>query len=247
MVTPTVITMGINMTTESALLPDSGCDPLQLARLLQLASPALPVGAFAWSEGLEKAVEFGWVKDEETAREWILGVLTHSTARVDVPMFQRLYQAWSVDDQQQVRAHSQWLLACRESMELRSGDRHLGQALARVLVALGESRASVWCRDQDASFAALFALAAARWNIKSSSAAVALMWSWCENMVAAAIKLVPLGHSAGQRVLFSAGAMLPTLCESGFALEQRYIAGSAPGLAIASSAHESQRTRLFRS
>ena len=128
------------MNIEPPLSSDSGCDSLQLARLLQLASPALPVGAFAWSEGLEKAVELGWVKDEATAKDWILGVLTHSTARIDVPMFQRLYQAWSVDDQQQVREHSQWLLACRESMELRSGDRHLGQALARVLVTLGESR-----------------------------------------------------------------------------------------------------------
>lgn len=239
--------MVLGMSTETAMPPDDACNSLQLARLLQLASPALPVGAFAWSEGLEKAVESGWVNDEATAQEWILGVLTHCTARVDVPMFQRLHQAWSVDDEQQVRVHSQWLLACRETMELRAGDRQLGQALARVLLALGEPRASAWCRDRDASFAALFALAAARWSINASSAAVALMWSWCENMVAAAIKLVPLGHSAGQRMLFTAGAMLPALCATGFALQHQHIAGSAPGLAIASSAHELQRTRLFRS
>jgi urease accessory protein len=226
---------------------NSGCDALQLTRLLQLASPALPVGAFAWSEGLEFAVHTGWVNDESSARQWILGVLANCVARLDVPMFQCLHRAWRNDDEVAVREHSRWLLACRESAELRAGDRQLGQALARVLVELGETRARAWCRDKDVSFAAMFALASARWHIQARHAAIAMMWSWCENMVASSIKLVPLGHSAGQRLLYEAGALLPELCVAGFALERDCIAGGAPGLALASAAHETQRTRLFRS
>ena len=93
----------------------------------------------------------------------------------------------------------------------------------------------------------MFALASVRWHLGATHSAIALMWSWSENMVASAIKLVPLGHSAGQRVLFEVGTLLPGLCAMGFALRDDDIAGGAPGLALASASHETQRTRLFRS
>lgn len=218
-----------------------------LPRLLQLASPMLPVGAYAYSEGLEYAVEAGWVHHEASARDWILGLLEHSMARLDVPLFARTHACWSAGDAAGARNASAWLLACRETAELRTADRNLGQALARVLAQLGDDGARAWMRDADASFAALFARAAVRWQIPVQPAAGALLWSWCENITAAAMKLVPLGQSAGQRLMFEAGSRIPALCAAGVDLDDDAVGGGAPGLAIASARHEQQHTRLFRS
>jgi len=218
-----------------------------LPRLLQLASPMLPVGAYAYSEGLEYAVQAGWVHHERSARDWIIGLLEHSLARLDVPLFARAHAAWLDADEHRARGVSAWLLACRETAELRAADRHQGQALARVLAQLGDAGARAWMRVADASFAVLFARAAVRWQIPVQPAASALLWSWCENITAAAMKLVPLGQSAGQRVLFEAGSRIPVLCAAGVKLEDDAVGGGAPGLAIASARHEQQHTRLFRS
>lgn len=236
---------GTESGAESSIAPAPGC--VMLPRLLQLASPMLPVGAYAHSEGLEYAVQERWVHDEDSARDWILGLLRHSLARLDVPLFARAYAGWLDGDETRARGASAWLLACREASELRTADRNLGQALARVLVQLGDDGARAWVRDADASFAALFARAAVRWRIPVQEAAGALLWSWCENMTAAAMKLVPLGQSAGQRLVFEAGSLIPALCAAGVGLEDDAIGGGAPGLAIASGRHEQQRTRLFRS
>jgi urease accessory protein len=239
------------MTTITRTMPATITEPApgcaMLPRLLQLASPMLPVGAYAYSEGLEYAVQEGWVHDEHSARDWILGLLQHCMARLDVPLFARAYAGWLVGDETRVRAASAWLLACREAAELRTADRNLGQALARVLVQLGDDGARAWMRDADASFAAMFARAAVSWRIPVQAAAGALLWSWCENATAAAMKLVPLGQSSGQRLLFEAGALIPVLCAAGVSLDDDAIGGGAPGLAIASARHEQQRTRVFRS
>ncbi len=224
-----------------------GVSGLALARLLQLASPSLPVGAYAYSEGLEQAVDWGWVHDEDSAGRWVGGLLEHGLARLDVPLLGRLHAAWSAGDTARVRDLSAWLIACRETSELRLTDRQLGQSLARVLAGLGVDDAEAWRRDDDASFAALFALAAVRFGVPLHDAAAALMWCWCEHVVAAAVKLVPLGQSAGQRLLFDAGARIPALAVRGLTLDDDDIDGAAPGLAVASAAHEVLHTRLFRS
>lgn len=222
-------------------------EPVALMRVLQLASPSLPVGAYAYSEGLEQAVEAGLVDGPDSARSWILGLLEHSVTRLDVPMLVRMHGALAAGEDERAAQLSARLLAARETSELRATDRDLGQALARVLCDLGVTRAHAWRRARHGSFAALFALACVHFAVPVRTAACALTWSWCENMVAAAIKLIPLGQRAGQRLLFEAGALIPALCDAGLALDEDDIAGGAPGLAVASARHEVQRTRLFRS
>jgi urease accessory protein len=218
-----------------------------LARVLQLASPALPVGAYAFSEGLEYAVEAQWVRSAEDARTWIGGLLEHSVTRLDVPMFGRMYEAWESADETQVRQHSAYLLANRETAELRNGDRAMGQALARILESLNSPHAKAWRTQPKCTYAAMLALACIEWGVSKSDGAQTLAWSWVENQVAAAIKLIPLGQSDGQRLLFEFGQNISMLCALGLTLDDDAIGGSAPGLAIASSQHESQHTRLFRS
>lgn len=228
--------------------PDTAmAEPLALLRLLQLASPALPIGAFNFSQGLEYACETGWITDETQAGRWILGLATHGIARVDLPMLLRLHAAFGRGDAEEARRLSQELLASRETCELRAEELHLGQSLARVLVEYGIEGAAPWRRDAAATHAALFALAAVTERVSATDCALAYGWAWAENQVTAAVKLVPLGQAAGQRLLESLRRELPALVASASLLQDEDIGGATPGAMLASCWHETQYTRLFRS
>jgi len=219
----------------------------QLLRLMQLVSPALPVGAYAYSQGLETAVENNWVVDETSAKDWILSILSHPLTRVDVPIVARLYNAWLKSDTSQVQYWNQFLIACRESYELQQEDQQLGRALARLLSDLEIEEAKFWKNNSASSFATLFTLAASHWQIPLRETINGYLWSWTENQVAAAIKLVPIGQTAGQKILSYATTVIPQLVEQGLALSDDDIGFATPGLAIASAHHETQYSRLFRS
>lgn len=221
--------------------------PVPLSRLLQLASPALPVGAFAYSEGLESAVAEGLVVNYGDAESWIVGGLEDGFARLDLPVFGRLYRAFTDGDIDQARACSHWLRACRDTAETRQSDRDMGQALARLLDQLGVEAAGEWTRWPATTFPTMFALAAVKWSCAREAAAEALGYAWCETRVAAAIKLVPLGQTDGQRLLLTCGTRLPGLVEACINVELDDIAGGMPGVFMGSAAHEVLTTRLFRS
>jgi urease accessory protein len=210
-------------------------------------SPALPIGAYAYSRGLEYAVAAHWVGDGDTATAWIEGQLTDVLATLDIPVLIRLYRAWHSGDNSLLYYWSRFLLAARDSAELVAEDRDLGRALARLLTDLGLEEARPWQAAEQASFAALFALATERWGIDRREAAEAYAWVSCEHQVAAAVKLIPLGQTAGQRLLLQLADRIPEAVCSGLDLNDNEIRGAAPGLGIASARHEVQYTRLFRS
>jgi urease accessory protein len=217
-----------------------------LLRLLHLVSPALPLGAYAYSQGLEYAVHAGWVSDELTARHWLDGLSRGAVGTLDLPVLARLHRAWRRDDIVAVERWSAELLAARESAELRAEERHLGRALARVLVELGIGEAAHW-NDDRATWATLFSLAAVRWQIGQLETLMGYLWAWSENQVLAAIRLVPLGQSAGQRVLRALSDAIPEIVGQAVAIPDEAIAISTPAQALACSLHETQYTRLFRS
>jgi urease accessory protein len=232
--------------------PPGGVDrSTHLLRLLHLASPALPIGAFHFSQGLEYAVDAGWVKDEAGALEWIGGIAGASLGTLDLPVLLRLLEAWTRDDEAELRRWNALLLACRETAELREEDRHLGASLLRVLREFGLS--TEWFalaprdRAEGVSHACAFAFACARWGIEAAPALQTFAWAWVENQVVGAVKLVPLGQSAGQRMLHALLDRIPPLVE-----RARHFADSDIGIstgmsAVASGRHETQYTRLFRS
>jgi urease accessory protein len=226
---------------------DTTNNPVALPRLLQLCSPALPVGAYAYSQGLECAVERGWVRDEASAGEWILGLLNHTLRRLDLPIFARLYEAWRAKDDETVWRWNARLHASREAAELQREDQQLGAALARLLGDLGIAEAEPWRNAPRVCFASLFGLAAVKWEIPLLEAATGYAWTWIENQVAAATRLIPLGQTASQRLLVAAGPAITAAVAEGLTLPDEEIGAAAPGLALAGALHETQYSRLFRS
>ncbi len=218
-----------------------------LLRLMQLASPALPVGGFAYSHGLEWAVEAGWLRTGDDAGDWLMGLFAHLWCRVDVPILARLTDAEAAADDASLAHWSALLAAMRGTAELAAEDRRMGLALARLLVELDVPRAARWQGHPHAGLAPLWACAAVAWEIPLPQAALGLLWSIAEQQVGAAVKLVPLGQSQGQRILLELGRRLPGWCAAGLALPDEAIGAQTPGLALASSHHETQYTRLFRS
>jgi urease accessory protein len=220
---------------------------MSLLKLLQLCSPTLPIGAYAYSQSLEQAVHEQWINDQQSALDWIQGVLEHSIIKLDVPIMKRLFQSWDNQQLEKVEYWSQYLSANRESQEMQTEDRQLGMAMARLLVQLDITQAQYWLRHKDSSYATLFSLAIMHWEIDLSSAVEGYCWAWCENQVAAAIKLVPLGQTSGQQILFELGKRIPDLVQRGLLLTDEQIGSFLPGVAIASAHHEQLYSRLFRS
>lgn len=220
---------------------------LSLMRLMQLTSPSLPVGAFAYSQGLESAVEIGLLKDRESTRLWIKNIMVQGLARLDVPLFYRLYAAWLAGDEAKLQSLNAQIFAQRETSELQAEDAHMGGALSRLLSDLDISGTALWARTEQVSFTTMFALAAVRWEIDINQAATGLLWSWLENQVAAAIKLVPLGQTDGQRLIGQLLEEIPALLAEAQQLSDDEIGSCLPMLAILSAQHETQYSRLFRS
>jgi urease accessory protein len=221
-------------------------------RLLQIASPALPVGAFAYSQGLEPAVAAGLVRDEASASSWILGLLEGPIAHLDLGVVARVHRACAIGDMASARRWNSFLLASRATAELQAEDRHLGSALARVLVTLGLFEPTAEGPNPEMTimsptFAGLFALATARWRIDLPWVLEAFAFSWAQAQTSAAVRLVPLGQSAGVRMLAGVAGVIPAAVDRALALADRDVGATAPLLAVLSAAHETQYSRLFRS
>ncbi|MDD5462032.1 MAG: urease accessory protein UreF [Methylococcales bacterium] len=220
---------------------------LALLRLLQLVSPGLPIGMYCYSQGLERAVDDGWLSNASDTDEWLNGLMQTCLTRIDLPILARLYDAWEYANIESVEYWSRTLTACRETSELRAEDRHTGQALARLLHSMDITGMQPWIRKPEATLATIFAFAAVKWGVPKRETATGYLWSWLENQVLCAVKLVPLGQVAGQRLLTELAGKIPALVNEALSIADHDIGGSAFGLALASSRHEMQYSRLFRS
>jgi len=219
-----------------------------LSRLLQLASPALPVGAYTYSQGLEWAVESAVISDEASALRWIADLLEWNLGRFEAPLLARMLAAWRAGDD--VAPLNATFLASRETAELRAETVQMGYSMTRLLGELEDFPAAALAALQaleQPSFPAAWGCAAVAWEIDDESALTAYLWSWAENQVIAALKAGPLGQAAGQRVLRALGGRIAAVVERALALEAAEFSNFAPGFAIACSRHETQYSRLFRS
>ncbi|WP_306909376.1 urease accessory protein UreF [Rhizobium mesoamericanum] len=214
--------------------------------LLRLVSPSLPIGAFSYSRGLEAAVHAGWVRSEAAARDWILGCLENVFTAVDGALFWRMIQALYADEHEGFAHANAWLAASRESREMQLEDQRMGAALISLLKELDVPAAHSHARA-GLTYPASFAIAAHHWNIAPLAALTGLMWTVVEAQVAAAIRLIPLGHVSGQRILVEAVPVVQRCTARAATLKDPEIGNLSVATAMASAWHETQYSRLFRS
>jgi urease accessory protein len=223
---------------------------LPLVRLLQLASPALPIGTYSYSQGLEWIVAEGTVRDAATAETWIGDVMEHVIASGEAAVAWRLLGAVARDDRPALVRWNAWFRASRETAELRAETEQMGGSLVKLaaeLELLDPFARTTLPALVPVTLPAAYAIAARGFAVQAEAALVAYVWSWLENQVLAAMKLVPLGQLAGQRLLVSLGARIPAVVTTAMHIADDDVASFAPGLALASARHETQYTRLFRS
>jgi urease accessory protein len=221
-----------------------------LTRLLQLASPALPVGAYTYSQGLEWAVEAGTVRDEAGALQWIADQLEWNLGGYEAPLLAAMLEAWNAGDEGAALQLDAQYLASRETGELRAETLQMGYSMRRLLHELGDFAPQLLdalAMAPAPTFPLVWSCAAAAWRIPLADALTAWLWSWAENQTMAALKAVPLGQAAGQRLLQEIGGRLPAIVERALALAEEDCSNFAPGFAVACCNHETQYTRLFRS
>jgi urease accessory protein len=223
---------------------------LALVRLLQLASPALPIGAYSYSQGLEWVIEQCQVHDAASASIWIGDMLRLVVAPGEAAILWRLLGGAQRGDWPEVMEWNDYFRASRETIELRAETEQMGSSLARLVSDLrlfdGAAREAAGAMAP-ATLPAAYALAARAFGIDPVDALAAYVWSWLENQVLCAVKIIPLGQLAGQRLLLELGARVPAAAGLACAIADADISTFAPGLALASSRHETQYTRLFRS
>lgn len=224
-----------------------------LLHLMWLASPALPVGGFSYSEGLEPAVEAGLVSDEASARQWLLDQLILVQQRAELPLVAAAHGAWRRGDTSRVTALNAWQRLTRESSEARLQTEQMGRSLADWLRQRrpdDERVAALAALDPAPTWPVAWALAAESAGAAPREALLAFAFGWIEAMSQAAVKVVPLGQSAGQRLLGALVDRLPGVVDAALVIaggDDAARFGFVPMLAILSARHEAQYSRLFRS
>ncbi len=232
----------------------------QLLRLLQLASPALPVGAYSYSDGLETLVEQGTIASDKSLESWLYRELTFGAIRLETAVMLRGYSCVVNQDLVNLAYWNNWLTASKESLELREQSWQMGNTLLRLLMNLdelneGEKNKFYFPSLDDCSaavgrpcnYAIAFGIGAANWQIEPQQALLGYLHSWASNLINVGVKLIPLGQTTGQQILFQVNSKLVLLAEDILDLDDDNLMACSWGLGLASMTHENQYTRLFRS
>jgi urease accessory protein len=220
-----------------------------LIQLIWLASPALPIGGFSYSEGLEAAIDHGWVHDEHSSADWLIEQLHLTQSRGDMAVLGQMIAAWQGQDHARLEALSQWVHATRESAELRLQSEQMGRSMLEWLrnqEAL-DANTIAMCNRWVPTYPLMFALALSRTGAPLEQCLQAYAFGWAENMVQAAIKSVPLGQNSGQRILTKIAQHIASAVIHALQVTDDTRQAFSPMLAILSAKHETQYSRLFRS
>lgn len=219
-----------------------------LLHLLQLASPALPVGAYSYSEGLETLVDQGAITDKQSLNHWLEQELRYGAIRIEAAVMVRAYRAMHLGDNSALVYWNQWLSAARETEELRRSSWQMGRSLIKLLLEVEPQILPIASFiGNPCNYALAFGIASAYWQISLPDVLLGYLHSWATNLIAAAIKLIPLGQTAGQQVLLNLYTNISYAADNIINLKDDDLISCSWGLSLASMAHETQYTRLFRS
>ncbi|MFT5644603.1 MAG: urease accessory protein [Janthinobacterium sp.] len=221
-----------------------------LLHLLQLSSPALPIGAYSYSQGLESAIETGLVCDASSARNWIVDHLQQVLSNFEAPVFWRLLHAFEARDAQAVLDWNERFIASRDSAELRAETIQMGYSLGKLVADLDIADPALLTLLQDQREVGLptaLACACVALSVPFDAALLGMLFSWAENQVLVCVKSVPLGQVAGQRLLLSLRPDLELAAQHAQQIQDNALSNWAPGLSLLSMQHEVQFSRLYRS
>ena len=220
---------------------------MKLLRLLQLSSPQLPVGSYTFSQGLEWAVSTGWVANGQDFAVWLTEQLSGPVTLQELPILHRLQDAFARGNRPAVIFWSHFAVSCRETSELRAEERDRALAFFRVLQALSVADTDSWSSELTLTPLASVAFACSDWDIPVRQSLEAFAFTWLENQITAGIKLIPLGQSEGQRLLFELASAIPDAVGQALGVPDDHIGYSCASITEASCRHETQYSRLYRS
>ena len=221
-----------------------------LLHLLQLASPSLPIGAYSYSQGMEAAIENGSVKNESSARDWIVDALHHVVARFEAPVLWRLLQAFGNRDAVAVTGWTERFIAARDTAEFRAETIQMGYSLTKLVAELhisDEALLKILQDQPEVPLPTALAYAAVALDVPHEAALLGMLFSWAENQVLVCVKSVPLGQVSGQRLLLSLRPDLEMAAQRAQTLADDELSNWSPGLSLLSMQHEVQYSRLYRS
>ena len=223
-------------------------DAQSLLRLLQLASPVLPVGAYTYSEGLETLVQSGVIHESAALIHWLNQEMGYGAIRIEAAIAIRTHQAATSHHPDSLGYWNQWLSAMRDTEELRQQSWQMGRSLTRLLEKLHpQASPLIAACGAPCNFAVAFGLTAAVWEIPPQAALLGYLQSWAANLVNAAVKLIPLGQTVGQQILLDLYPNLEKAAAEIMTLKDDELENCGWGVAIASMQHEVLYSRLFRS
>jgi urease accessory protein len=221
---------------------------LPLLHLMQLVSPALPVGAYSYSEGLETLVQSGSLSDAQSLKHWLLQELRYGAVRLEAAVMMRIYAGAIASNLEALSYWNQWLSALRETEELRQQSWQMGRSLSRLLLELQPQITELLqACGEPCNFAVAFAIASHSWQIDDKAMILGYLHSWATNLVNAGIKLIPLGQTAGQLLLIDLYPEIESATQAILRMQDEDLGSCSWGVAIASMNHETLYSRLFRS
>ena len=221
---------------------------LELLNLLQLTNSALPVGSYSYSEGLENLGENGVIINYETLKNWLTQELHYGAIRLEAAIMLRGYKAIKLCDVEALNYWNNWASAARETEELREQSWQMGRALSRLMQQLQPQTITIFNQIGDnCNYAIAYAIAAANWDISEQEVLLGYFHSWVTNLVSCGVKIIPLGQTAGQQLILHLHPIIIRVTEQVLSLDDDNLSSCSWGLSLASMAHETQYTRLFRS
>jgi urease accessory protein len=221
-----------------------------LLTLLQLASPALPVGAYSYSEGMETLATKGTIATGADLYQWLSHELQWGGIRLETAVMLRSYQAAARLDVAQLDAWNQWLSAFRETEEMRSQSWQMGRSLLRLFADLEPEQAQrlpAFVHEGACNFAIAYSVVVQAWDIPLPEAGLVYLQSWAANLISAAVRAVPLGQTEGQRLLRQLAGPLQSASDAIMAMPDTELMSCSWGVSLASMQHETLYSRLFRS
>ena len=233
--------------TITATIMNTKMQTSSLLNLLHISSPALPIGAFAYSQGLEYTLEAGWCKSADDVEQWIKSVMTQGLGGVDLPILKRLHQAWAKNDEQALQYWNAMLLAFRETKELYLEDIQVGDAFKQWHKTQSTGHLEKLEFIDKPTVASMYALNGVIKGLTIEECLIGFVWAWLENQITAASKAMPMGQTDGQNIIRHLIPEIEAVIESAMTVADDDIGSGLVGLSMSSALHEHQYSRLFRS